>query len=71
MRVVTYEGIVDGDQIRLKGDVHLPDRTKVYVVVPALEAKQVVHVYSPRLAHPEQATDFRKEIVEVAPDASL
>jgi hypothetical protein len=29
------------------------------------------HVYSPRLAHPEQARDFVKEVFEVSTDARL
>ncbi len=30
-----------------------------------------VHVYSPRLVHPAQAADFKKEIVVEAPDANI
>lgn len=70
MEVATFEGVVDKGQIRLITDVRLPERTKVYVVVPDLEIKQV-HIVSPRLVHPEQAADFKKEMVEVAPDANI
>lgn len=71
MKVTAFEGVVENGQIRLKTNVFLPDKTKVYVVVPDFETKQVVHIYSPRLVHPEQAGDFKKEIVEAPPDAGL
>jgi hypothetical protein len=43
----------------------------VYVVVPDIQIEQVARIFSPRLAHPEQATDFRMEIVGESPDASI
>ena len=69
--VATFEGIVDNGQIRLKTDIRLPEKTKVYVVVPDIQIEQVAHIFSPRLAHPEQAPDFKMEIVEGPSDASL
>jgi hypothetical protein len=71
MGVATFEGIVEDGQIRLNPNVHLPERTKVYVVVPDFEGKPVVHIFSPRLANPEQTGDFKKEVVEAFPNASL
>lgn len=71
MGVVTFEGVVEHGQIRLRTDVHLPDKTKVYVVVPGIRIEQVAHIFTPRLAHPEQVVDFEMEIVEESPDASL
>ena len=60
-----FEGIVEQGQIILPSDVRLSDGTKVYVVVPGIEVKEKgVHLYSPRLAHPEQTADFEMEIVE-------
>ncbi|MCC7354333.1 MAG: hypothetical protein IT330_11300 [Anaerolineae bacterium] len=53
MRVVTFEGIVEHGQIKLK--------TKVYVVVPDMQVEQTARIASPRLAHPEQAGDFEME----------
>lgn len=64
MQVVTYEGIVENGQIRLKANVHLPEHAKVYIVVPGEEPAQIAHIFSPRLAHPEQATDFKMEIIK-------
>jgi len=66
MQVRTFEGVVENGQIRLTTKVRLPEKTRVYVVVPDFEAKKVVHVFSPRLAHPEQAAEFAKQVVEDA-----
>jgi hypothetical protein len=37
MRTVTYEATVENGQIKLPGTVHLPEHTKVFVVVPGVE----------------------------------
>jgi hypothetical protein len=70
MSIATYEGVVQHGQIRLKTNIRLPEQAKVYVLVPGLETKQV-RIVSPRLAHPEQASDFEKEMFEVVPDAEV
>jgi len=69
--VITLEGIVEHNQIRLTGNVRLPDNTKVYVIVPGVQVEQVAHIYSPRLAYPEQAADFTMEVIEEPSDASV
>jgi len=71
MGIVTYEGIVDHGQIRLKTNVRLPEKTKVYIIVPDMQVEQITYIVSPRLAHPEQAVDFKLEVVEDSPNASL
>ena len=71
MRVTTFEGIVENGQIRLPATVRLPEKAKVYVVIPDVEIQTVAYIGSPRLVHPEQAADFKKEVVEELPDASL
>jgi hypothetical protein len=71
MGVVTLEGIVEQGQIKLAGNVRLPERTKVYVVVPDMQVTPTAYVHSPRLAHPEQAVDFTLEVIESSSDASL
>lgn len=71
MRVVTLEGIVEHGQIKLKTKVRLLDNTKVYVVVPDVQVEQSARIVSPRLVHPEQAADFKMEIVEEPADAGL
>jgi hypothetical protein len=69
--IVTLEGIVERNRIRLKTNVRLPENTKVYVIVPDVQVEQVARVFSPKLRHPEQAADFKMEIVEEPPDATL
>ena len=71
MSVVTLEGIVEHNQIRLLDNVQLPDNTKVYVIVPGIEIERAAHVYSPRLALREQASDFKMENVEGPSDADV
>ena len=38
MSVVTYQGTVENGQVRLAGDVRLPENARVYVVVPDVES---------------------------------
>ncbi len=37
MQVTTFQGEIENGQIRLTTDVQLPDKTKVYVIVPEFE----------------------------------
>lgn len=71
MKGATYEGIVENGNVRLPDGIHLPELTKVYVVVPDAETRRTVHLRSPRLVHPEQAKDFIKEVIEEESDAVL
>lgn len=71
MSIITLEGVIDNGQVRLRDNVRLPDNTRVYVVVPDFQVEEVAHIYSPRLAHPEQAADFKMEVVEESSDADL
>ena len=71
MKVTTVEGTVENGQVRLPANVRLPENAKVYVVVPGVEENATFYIGSPRLAHPEQAADFEKEVIEESSDASL
>ena len=71
MGVTTVEGVVENGQIRLPAAVRLPERTKVYVVIPDVEVQTVAYIGSPRLVHPEQAVDFIKEVIEEPSDGDL
>jgi len=63
MSAATIEGIIENGQIRLPSNIHLPERTKVFVIVPDAElATPPSYVGSPRLAHPNQADDFLKAV---------
>jgi hypothetical protein len=64
MGVLTIEGIIDNGQIRLASDVQLPERTKVFVVVPDMKIEQTVHLFSPRLKNSDQAAEFEMEIIK-------
>ncbi|HQU46188.1 MAG TPA: hypothetical protein VNH11_18350 [Pirellulales bacterium] len=71
MSVTTVEGTVENGQVRLPADVRLPENAKVYVVVPGVEERTTLYMGSPRLARPEQAADFEKEVLVESPDAGL
>ncbi|MFZ1934808.1 MAG: hypothetical protein WCB27_22915 [Thermoguttaceae bacterium] len=74
MKVVTYEGVVENGRIQVLGGVSLPEKAKVYVVLPdvyEVELPPVARIASPRLAYSEQARDLAKEVLDVKeqPDA--
>ena len=69
MSLLTFEGIVLNGRIRLPEGVELPERAKVYVVVPGVAAAPPARVFSPRLARPEDAADFAKQVIEAPADA--
>lgn len=71
MQVTTFEGVIEDGQIRLKANITLPEKTKVYVVIPGFETEEIIHVYTPRLVHPEQAADFTKEVIKEPSDANV
>lgn len=71
MSVTTIEASVENGQIRLPPSVRLPEKTKVYVIVPDVEVTAAARIASPRLARPEQAADFAKEVSEEGRDAGL
>jgi hypothetical protein len=71
MKVATFQGTVENGQIRLPAGVRLPEKVKVYVVIPDIEIPSFAYIGSPRLAHPEQAADFKKEVIEEIEDASV
>ena len=69
MSVSTIEGIVESGQIRLLGNVKLPESAKVYVVVPDVAISPTARIPSPRLVHSEQAREFVKQVFEASADA--
>jgi hypothetical protein len=68
MNVASFEGIVENGQIKLPDNLHVPERTKVYVIIPGLGQPAAARLLSPRLMHPEQAEDFKKTII---PNANI
>ena len=71
MSITTYEGVVEKGKICLKTGIHLPDNTKVYVIVPEMEAEKTARVLSPRLVHRNQVADFRMEVIQDDTNASI
>ena len=66
MNVATFEGIVENGQVKLPENVRLPERTKVYVLIPGASEPGATRMMSPRLAHLEQAKDFEKTLISDA-----
>jgi hypothetical protein len=71
MSLATFEGVVEQGQIRLTTNARLPEGAKVYVVLPDVMIEQFARIISPRLARPEQVSDFAMEIGEEPTDASI
>lgn len=71
MKVTTYEATVENGQIKLSEPARLPEHARVFVVVPSAETAPSFFVGSPRLARPEQARDFVKEVIEDDSNAVL
>ena len=71
MNVTTFQGVVENGQIRLPEYVNLPEKTKVYVVIPDVTVRPRVYIGSPRLVHPEQSADFKKEVIVEVTNANV
>lgn len=70
-KLATYEGIIENGRVTLPPNTEIPDKTRVYVLVPDAEAQPTLYVVSPRLVHPEQAKDFEMQVTEDTADASV
>jgi hypothetical protein len=68
MSILALEGTVENGQIRLAGRVHLPEKTRVLIVVPSMHVLKETHWYSPHLVHPAQAADFKLQVIEPEED---
>lgn len=63
-KLATYEGVVENGDVTLPPDDDIPENTGVDVLLPEPDPQRTYKVLSPRLAHPEQAKDFLKEVIE-------
>lgn len=70
-KLATYEGIVENGKVKLPADAGIPEKTRVFVLIPTIEIQSGSNIASPRLVNPEQAKDFEKQIVEDTNDATL
>jgi hypothetical protein len=70
-KLSTYEGVVENGHVTLPPNADIPDKTRVYVLVPDGESQRTFRIASPRLVHPEQAKDFEMEVIEDATDADV
>ena len=69
-KLATYEGVVENGHVTLPPEADIPDKTRVYVLVPKPETTH--RIMSPRLANPDQAKDFLKLVViDEGDDASV
>ena len=71
MAAKTFEGTIENGQVRLRDGIVLPEKTKVYVLVPDVQSNDVPRLRSPRLAHPRQIGDFRKQVIDTETDATV
>ena len=55
---------MEDGQIRLPPDVRLPDHTIVYILIPDARTPPRPHIATPRLLHPERATELQMEVIE-------
>lgn len=70
-KIATYEGIIENGRVKLPESAHIPDKTKVYVLVPEGQTSHTPYVGSPRLIDPEKGRDFQKQVIEDTPNARL
>ena len=71
MSVAALEGVVIEGQVHLAAPLRVPDHTRVYVIIPEATSGGESRIVSPRLLHPEEVADFRKEVIEEPLDANL
>ena len=70
-KLATYEGVVENGHVTLPPDVDIPEKTRVYVLVPNSETTRIPRILSPRLVRPEQVKDFELEVIEEPSDADV
>lgn len=67
----TYQGTVVRGEIRLDGNVELPENVRVFVVVPEASDTSSARIRTPRLAHPEQVREFQMEVHDEVRDVDV
>ena len=73
MGVIAVEGVVENGQIRLMPDIQLPEKTRVFVIVPDTETVPTDQAALPKSIYPEQVRDMGmtiKELLDMDDDES-
>jgi hypothetical protein len=65
MGVIAVEGVVENGQVRLRPDVQLPEKARVFVIVPDAETVPTGQDALPRSIYPEQVRDMGMTIKEI------
>ncbi len=63
MSLATFEGFVENGQIKLRENIQLPERTRVFVVVAETVNPRAPRIMSPRLANATDATKFEMKVI--------
>jgi len=71
MQIPPSEATVENGRLACPEAVQLPEQEIIHILLPELQENRKYRMMSPRLAHPEQAAEFVKEVVEETPDATL
>jgi len=70
-KLATYEGIVENGHVTLPPNADIPEKTRVYVLVPDGDQQAIPRIASPRLVDPEQAKDFELEVIDDSDNAHI
>ena len=55
----------------LPPEADIPDKTRVYVLVPNSDVDRTYKIMSPRFADPAQAKDFKLEVIDESHDGGI
>lgn len=71
MPMQAIKGVVENGSIRLTEGVSLPENAEVFVIVADASGSSLAQIHTPRLANPQQADDFRKQVLEIPRNAGI
>lgn len=69
MQRTIYHGVVKDGRIHLDDNIRLPENVRVTVTVG--DRQPIGRIASPRLARPEQASDFVMHVTDETTDADV
>ena len=71
MSVTAYEATIENGQVKFDEPVNLPERARVYVLVPKSSKSRIHMMSTPHLKDPSDAADFVMEVTEEPRDAGV